>query len=144
SEGSAAIRVRFEPGSDISLRFIEVNEKVDMAMNSLPREAQRPLVVKMGVDDIPVFQLSVLPRDSLVSPARLVNVSTFVRETIARRIEQLAEVAMVDATGLMQPQVQIAPKAGYLESLGLSSGVLTQAFRENDISLGNIQVVDGH
>lgn len=144
SEGHATIRVRFEAGSDISLRFIEVNEKVDMAMNGLPREAQRPLVVKMGIDDIPVFQLSVLPRDSLVNPARLVDVSTFVRETISRRIEQLAEVAMVDATGLMQPQVQIEPKAGYLESLGLGGGVLTQAFRENEISLGNIQVADGH
>ncbi|MFB2120748.1 efflux RND transporter permease subunit [Parapedobacter sp. 2B3] len=144
SEGRAAVRVRFEAGSDISLRFIEVNEKVDMAMNSLPREAERPLVVKMGVDDIPVFQLSVLPRDSLATAARLVAVSTFVRETITRRIEQLAEVAMVDVTGLMQPQVQIEPKAGYLESLGLDGGVLTQAFRENEISLGNIQVADGH
>src|SRR5690606_40546271 len=127
SEGSAAIRVRFEPGSDISLRFIEVNEKVDMAMNSLPREAERPLVVKMGVDDIPVFQLSVLPRDSLVTPARMVAVSTFVRETISRRIEQLAEVAMVDATGLMQPQAQIEPKAGYPESLALGGGPLAEA-----------------
>src|SRR5690606_34634210 len=28
--------------------------------------------------------------------------------------------------------------------LGLGGGVLTQAFRENEISLGNIQVADGH
>ncbi|WP_257669236.1 efflux RND transporter permease subunit [Parapedobacter tibetensis] len=144
SEGGANIHIRFEPGSDISLRFIEVNEKVDMAMNSLPREAQRPLVTKTGVDDIPVFQLDISPKDSMTTPERLVEVSTFVRETIRRRIEQLPEVAMVDATGLMQPQIRIEPRDGYLESLGLDAQVLLQAFRENRISLGNIQVKDGH
>ncbi|MFC7526955.1 efflux RND transporter permease subunit [Parapedobacter sp. GCM10030251] len=144
SEGSAVIRVRFEPGTDISMRFIEVNEKVDMAMNGLPREAQRPTVVKMGGDDIPVFQLSILPVDSLATPAQLAEISSFVNETIRRRIEQLAEVAMVDATGLMQPQVHIEPKEGYLQSLGLDGEVLMRAFRENKISLGNIQVADGH
>ncbi|MEC3881798.1 efflux RND transporter permease subunit [Parapedobacter sp. 10938] len=143
-EGEGLVLVRFEAGSDISKRFIEVNEKVDMSMNGLPREAKRPLVTKMRVDDIPVFQLNVSVSDSLSSPAKHVAASELVRGTIVRRLEQLPEVAMVDATGYMQPQVRIEPKPGYLESLGLDGEILLQAFRENDINLGNIRVTDGH
>lgn len=143
SEGSSTISLRFETGSDISLRFIEINEKVDMAMNYLPRQAERPVVTKIGVDDIPVFHLNVAPRDQSLGNDKLVEVSSFVREVIRSRIEQLSEVAMVDVTGTMQPIVSIEPKQGYLESLGLDKKILLQTFRESKINLGNILVRDG-
>lgn len=42
------------------------------------------------------------------------------RNVIKRRIEQLAEVAMVDVTGLVERQLQIVPDPGKLAVLGLS------------------------
>jgi len=36
------IRLVFEPGSDMDIIFIEVNEKVDRAMRFLPEGAERP------------------------------------------------------------------------------------------------------
>jgi hypothetical protein len=32
----------FEPGSNVNLLFIEVNEKVDRAMSQMPKEMERP------------------------------------------------------------------------------------------------------
>jgi len=144
SEGRAVIRARFEDGTDISLRFIEVNEKVDMAMNSLPREASRPLVSKSGVDDIPIFNLNIALRDTAAGTEKLAEMSAFVRGVVRGRIEQLAEVSMVDATGMAQPQVRIEPKHGQMQSLGLDEQRLLRALGENKINLGNILVADGH
>lgn len=144
SEGNGIIRLVFEHGVNNSMSFIEVNEKVDLAMNQLPKDAERPMVTKSGVGDIPVFNLNIYPKGNAVSAARLAEVSNFAREVIRRRIEQLPEVAMVDITGFTQPEIQLLPKVGYLQSIGLNYNTLLQAFRENKINLGNIMVKDGH
>lgn len=40
--GMGSILLRFEPGCDVDMYFIEVNEKIDMAMGNLPKEMDVP------------------------------------------------------------------------------------------------------
>lgn len=54
---AGSIFMEFEPGSNIDLIFIEVNEKIDRAMNRMPKELERPKVVKASAMDIPAFYL---------------------------------------------------------------------------------------
>ncbi|MFQ9020912.1 MAG: efflux RND transporter permease subunit [Parabacteroides merdae] len=56
-DGAAIIRLNFDFGTNTDLAFIEVNEKIDAAMNYLPREVERPRVIKASATDIPVFSL---------------------------------------------------------------------------------------
>lgn len=46
--------MEFEFGVNTDLAFIEVNEKIDAAMNSLPKEVARPKAIKASATDIPV------------------------------------------------------------------------------------------
>ncbi|MEL7587124.1 MAG: efflux RND transporter permease subunit [Prolixibacteraceae bacterium] len=55
---TAVIRLKFDYGTDIDFAFIEVNEKIDRAMNYLPREIPRPRVIKANATDIPVLYLN--------------------------------------------------------------------------------------
>ena len=48
----------FDFGTNTDLAFIEVNEKIDAAMNYLPKDAERPKVIKASATDIPVFYLN--------------------------------------------------------------------------------------
>lgn len=48
-----SVTLTFEPGSDMDLLFIEVNEKIDRAMNNMPKGSDRPKVIKAGATDIP-------------------------------------------------------------------------------------------
>lgn len=50
--------MEFEFGVNTDLAFIEVNEKIDAAMNSLPKEVARPKAIKASATDIPVFYLN--------------------------------------------------------------------------------------
>jgi multidrug efflux pump subunit AcrB len=64
-DGAGLIRLSFDFGTNTDLAFIEVNEKIDAAMNDLPRETARPRVIKASATDIPVFCLNL----SITSPS---------------------------------------------------------------------------
>ncbi len=63
-EGNGIIRLTFEQGSDIDYLFIEVNEKIDRSTTSLPRDVERPKVIKASVTDIPAFYINLTVRGS--------------------------------------------------------------------------------
>lgn len=52
------IRLEFDFGVNTDLAFIEVNEKIDAAMNSLPKEVTRPKAIKASATDIPVLYVN--------------------------------------------------------------------------------------
>ena len=92
-DGAGIIRLNFDFGTNTDLAFIEVNEKMDAAMNYLPREVERPRVIKASATDIPVFCLNLtLKADD--SEAAFLDLCQFAETVIKRRIEQLPEVAM--------------------------------------------------
>lgn len=39
---AGTITLYFEPGTDMDLLFIDVNEKMDRAINSMPKDMERP------------------------------------------------------------------------------------------------------
>ena len=98
-DGAGIIRLGFDFGTNTDLAFIEVNEKIDAAMNYLPKDAERPKVIKASATDIPVFYLNLtLKSDSAygkVDERAFLDLCEFAENVIKRRIEQLAEVAMV-------------------------------------------------
>ena len=57
-DGSGQIRLTFDYGSDIDYLFIEVNEKIDRTMPSLP-QIDRPRAIKANATDIPAFYVNV-------------------------------------------------------------------------------------
>jgi multidrug efflux pump subunit AcrB len=147
-DGAAMIRLHFDFGVNTDLSFIEVNEKIDAAMNYLPRDAERPRVIKASATDIPVFCLNLaLRQDAARSGAdetAFLELCEFAETVIKRRIEQLPEVAMVDVTGVVNRQVQIVPDMKLLEMAGISLDELEQALAANNIEPGSMTVRDGY
>ncbi|MDR0748294.1 MAG: efflux RND transporter permease subunit [Tannerellaceae bacterium] len=141
-DGAGIVRLTFDFGTNTDLAFIEVNEKIDAAMNNLPREASRPRVIKASATDIPVFYLSLTIAD--VGTDRFLELCEFAEMVIKRRIEQLPEVAMVDMTGVMNKQLQIIPDIKRLETAGISLNDLEQALASNNIEPGSMLVRDGY
>jgi len=168
---SAIIHMEFDYGTDIDFAFIEVNEKIDRAMNYLPRNIDRPRVIKANATDIPVFYLNLTTKgdssrfqvpgsrsgergrnmtDDKSANAELfpvsqkfVELSRFASNVIRKRIEQLPEVAMVDMSGLVSPELLIIPDSRKLESLGITQEKLEDLIENNNIKLGNLLIRDG-
>ena len=142
-DGNALIRMRFTHGSNMDYLYIEVNEKIDAVMGNMPRTLDRPRVIKASASDIPVFYLNLWAEASHQDPSIFLQLSEFADQVIKKRIEQLPEVAMVDVSGLLFPEVSVIPDEGKMRSLGLTHDNIRQAMDRNNVTLGSLMVRDG-
>lgn len=147
-DGSAIIRLKFDYGTNTDLAFIEVNEKIDAAMNNLPRDFRRPRVIKASAADIPVFYLNLTLKDdkpyTVTDEQKFLDLSEFADNVVKRRIEQLSEVAMADMTGLMHRHVQIVPDIDKLKSASINLNDIERTLAANNIEPGSMIVRDGY
>ena len=147
-DGSAIIRLKFDYGTNTDLAFIEVNEKIDAAMNNLPRDFRRPRVIKASATDIPVFYLNLTLKDdkpyTVTDEQKFLDLSEFADNIVKRRIEQLSEVAMADMTGLMHRHVQIIPDIDKLKSASINLNDIERTLSANNIEPGSMIVRDGY
>ena len=133
---AGVITLTFSPGSRMSLLFIEVNEKIDRVMGTMPKDVSRPKVMKTGALDIPAFYID-------VTGGKAEQTSRLVSNVISKRIEQLPEVAMVDCSGMVGAQITIRPDAARLAALGLTNDDIDKAIVSNNIVLEALSVRDG-
>lgn len=141
------IHLSFDYGTRTNLSFIEVNEKIDGAMNSLPREINRPQVIKANASDLPIFNLNLTLRDA--QPFEETDEYSFLqlceisRNIVKRRLEQLPEVSMVDITGLLNKQLIVIPDVERMHTLNIDMSSLEAAITANNVETGSTIVRDG-
>ncbi len=138
-DGSATMTLSFEEGQDVDYFYIEVNEKIDRAMGSLPR-IDRPKVFKASATDIPAFYINMTLREA---GGNFLRMSEFAKDVIAKRIEQLPEVAMVDLSGGAEREIFVVPDLEALARLGLQVGEFEQSVKSANVSLSNLTIRDG-
>lgn len=150
------IKLSFSHGSNIDYAFIEVNEKIDRMMGSLPKTIKRPKVIKANATDIPVFYLSM----TLKEPAKnnktttnkiddlfpvsqeFVDFNRFSNQVIRKRIEQINEVAMVDISGLVSSEILVKVDQKKIDALGIRLDDLEAAIKTNDLDIGSLLIKD--
>ena len=137
--GVGIIRLSFDYGADIDFIFVEVNERIDRALSSLPEGAERPKALKSSATDIPAFFVNMTVRDT----SRTMELSRLASSVISKRIEQIPEVAMVDLSGLVFPEILIIPDIERLTAIGVTPERLSEAIEANNIRLGNLSIRDG-
>ena len=141
-----SILLKFEAGENIGQMFIEVNEKVDMAMGGMPKEVARPKVIKASATDIPAFYLDISFQDEKPgeqASAQFAQLSDFARNVVCRRLEQLPSAAMVDVSGMASSEILCVPDDDKMIASGITMAELQNALTENDIQLSALAVVDG-
>ena len=138
-DGSATMTLSFEEGQDLDLFYIEVNEQIDRAMGSLPR-IDRPKVFKAAATDIPAFYINMTLREE---GGNFLRMSEFAEDVIAKRIEQLPEVAMVDLSGGVDREILVIPDLEALTRLGVSLGQFEQSISAANVNLSNLTIRDG-
>lgn len=148
----SVISLSFEYGTDIDFAFIEVNEKIDRAMNAFPKEVMRPRVIKASSTDIPVYYLNLTLKEERESgnniidnpvSHKFVELSNFSSKVIRKRLEQLPEVAIADISGLVYPELLIIPDMEKLEAMQIDLEQLEEIIRTGNINPGSLLIRDG-
>lgn len=144
SNGKGSVTLRFKYGTNTTYANLEVNEKIDALMEHMPEGFERPKVIKSKASDIPAFYLNVSLKKTINDgQGRFIELSEFSESVIKRRIEQLPEVALVDISGLVCPELYISPNEQITRQLGISEKEISAALQANNVNIGNIKVKEG-
>ncbi len=147
-DGMAVINLEFDYGVNTDLAFIEVNEKIDAAMNSLPKDTKRPKAIKASATDIPVLYLNLTLRDNepYTDPdeTKFLQMCDLADNVVRRRIEQLPEIAMADVTGIPGQYLRIVPDEKKMRVAGVTISDIESALEANNAEPGSMTVRDGY
>ncbi|MDD4638647.1 MAG: efflux RND transporter permease subunit, partial [Bacteroidales bacterium] len=141
NNNSGTIFMEFEPGADIDYLFVDVNERIDKSMSGMTN-IERPKVAKASVTDIPAFFINMKSR--IEETGKFLDLSRFAVDVVRKRLEQIPEVALVDISGLILPEIIVTPYPEKMKNLGISPSTLESAIKSSNVRLGELSIKDGH
>ncbi|WP_035756063.1 efflux RND transporter permease subunit [Hugenholtzia roseola] len=136
---SGQLRLFFAFGTDMTLAYIEANEKLDRLLNYLPKEVSRPHIIKINTNDIPLARLQIVPKEK----GNLLETSELVEKVLKKRLEGIAGVSLVDANGLKRKQISVRLHQAELAALQVSENQLVEAITQANQPLSSVSVKDG-
>ena len=140
-DGLAVIKLTFDFNTNINYAFIETNEKIDGALLFLPKDLERPKVIKAAASDIPILYLSIYNKNN--DEIDFLKLSEFTESIIKRRIEQLPDVAIADINGIGKPEISIKIDEEKASSLSITHKEIINIIKENNFELGNLLIQNG-
>ncbi|MBD8489828.1 efflux RND transporter permease subunit [Echinicola sp. CAU 1574] len=133
------IRLQFAFGTSMELAYIEVNEKIDRLTNSLPEELDRPQVIRINTNDIPMVRIQVTPKEGIDHA----EVTKLAENVLKKRIEQLQGISLVDINGKQERVITVTPNKAVLAGLGMTEQNVINAIQSGNRELPGISVKDG-
>jgi multidrug efflux pump subunit AcrB len=133
------IELEFEYGTNMTLAYLEVSEKIDKLVETLPKESKRPSVVRMSTADIPLLRVHIIPKNE----ADLREASQLADKVIKKRFEGITGVALTDINGLQKRLLAVRPQSEKINALGISLAEIVRVVEENNRNAGLITVKDG-
>ncbi len=137
--GTGEIQLSFTHGTDMERVFIETHEMVDLSMDALPDDLDRPRVIKSRSEDLPTHYLSLSRREN-ASEQEQALLSDYATSVLRPRLEQLSEIALVDIHGIQNVQIIITPDEMKMTSLGVDQAALQQALERSNLTFGSVVI----
>lgn len=139
SNNEGVIRLYFDHGTKMDFIYLEVNEIIDRLSSVFPDNIPRPKIIKINSTDLPMLTLHVMPNFGV----DFVQTSKLVKNTIKRRLEQIAGVSLVDYNGMSEEVISIKPQIDKMDALGVNIDQLVETIERANINLGTILLKDG-
>ncbi|MGL4561720.1 MAG: efflux RND transporter permease subunit [Brevinema sp.] len=136
-EGNSSIRLNFKWGSDLDNAMFNVREKIDIARENLPDDADSSRIFKFSTDMIPVIGLLISGVDDLATAYEIAE------NQIKKTLEQVPGVAQVDVSGGVETEVQVELIQNRLQAYNLDAESIAKIVAANDVSVAGGYVYQG-
>lgn len=114
-ENISIITLEFEYGYDIDVLTNSVRDKLDMVSNSLPDDAETPIIFKFSTDMIPIVLLSAQADESLPGLYKILD------ENVANPLARVDGVGTVSISGAPKREIHIYLDPAKLEAYNLTA-----------------------
>ncbi|MFZ5516521.1 MAG: efflux RND transporter permease subunit [Candidatus Zhuqueibacterota bacterium] len=126
--GLSLVTIEFLWGTHMDFATLSIREKLDQLRWTLPREAERPNILRIDPRNQPIMAIS-------LSGSNLVHLKELARNVFKRRLEQIKGVAMATVTGGLEREIQVDVDQRALHALHLSSNQVTNALKLANYSI---------
>ena len=123
TDGVSLVTLYFERGSDLKLSTLKLREKLDEISWQLPKKASHPVILNENPTSIPIMGIWVKGNDN------------FIRNVIARRLEQVEGVGEARIIGLRQTELVITLNPGLMKAYGVTLKDVIAILHDNNISI---------
>ena len=135
-ENDASIFMMMEMGTDVTLKSIEVREKIDGIRHLLPDDVERFFVRKFSATDDPVLMLR------LSSEMDLSTSYDMLERILKNPLERVDGVSRVDLYGVNKRQIRIELNADRVASYNVDLTVLNQTLQRSNFSVTSGKIED--
>ncbi|MXX97256.1 MAG: efflux RND transporter permease subunit [Rhodothermaceae bacterium] len=136
--GGSLVHMQFGWNSNLDLALLDVRENLDRLGDTFPREASRPAVLHLDPGDRPIMVIALRNRaDQQGSdrPEDLVELKRVGRDLIARRLEQLSDVARVQVTGGFERRIEVEIDPDQKLAYGISLSQIAGELEGSNVAL---------
>lgn len=118
-EGVGFIILEFNMGVDPDLAAIDVKDKVDALLFSLPKDLEKPVIGKFDINSQPIIECALTGRQSADALRRLAE------KTIKERLVKIPGVAQITVVGGLEREIQVNFHKDRLDANGISLQTVT-------------------
>ncbi len=119
------IHLKFTWNTDMQFAFLRVREKIDLAMDKLPRDIEQPSILDFNPSSVPVLRFMLSGRMDIMS------LSHFAADMLQPRLAQVDGIAGISLAGTPEEAIQILIDQKKTEKYQLSHEDILRAIRNN-------------
>ncbi|GAG30133.1 unnamed protein product, partial [marine sediment metagenome] len=132
-QGRSMVMIMFDIGEDIDVKAMDIRSQLDLIRQSLPEDAEDPVVIKFELSQFPVITLA------LFGPQDVNELYRVADEELVTLISQVPGVAEVKLSGGERREVQVLVEARKLRKHRVPIGAVALALRA-----ANVEAPAGH
>lgn len=137
SEGSSIVGIEFEYGTDMDFATLQIREKIDLIYPYLPKEIDKPMVVKADPTMMPVMAMS------MTGGKDIYQLQDLAENTIKPRLERIDGVASVYLSGNIVREIRVEVDPDSLIGYGLPMDRIISALRLENVNMPGGSLDDG-
>lgn len=128
-DNASSVMIRFEQGKEVDVALREVKEKIDVILNALPKDADKPRVTSMDLSAMPVINLVLTGN---VTPIELYDYADM---RLKDRFAQIEGVALVEMSGGQKREIQVLLNQQTIEQNSISLAQLTAVLAAHNLDM---------
>jgi len=129
-EGQSTSTVQFELGVPVDRAVNDVKDAVSRIRSELPRGIEEPITQRIDIEGLPI--LTYAARAPAMTPEQL---SWFVDDVVARRLQSVSGVSKVERVGGVLREIRVDLDADRLQALAITAGDVNRQLRATSVDL---------
>ena len=124
--GLSQVTLEFNWGRNMDFAALDVRQKLDLA--SLPREAEKPLILRFDTSNDPIMRMY------LTGGKNLFQLRYVAEEVLKKDLESADGVAAINVNGGYEEEIQVRVDEGKLSLLGLTMNDINQKLERENVN----------